>query len=177
MTSGLTARTIIPPPTAETPRLRLKPKAPTTGHVDGAWWPHSRNLPIELPALLEVLSVRLGPIERVSYNVTAWGPTVRKIEVEGRIVRLGGYRSQQADTVDVIGARQRLTLLVVPPQTTAAIAHQTLMAASHRGNIGTVGELLAPGATHVEPVGSARGDPTDAAVQSWELDGGRGSIG
>jgi hypothetical protein len=26
---------------AQTPRLRLKPKAPQSGYVDGAWWPHS----------------------------------------------------------------------------------------------------------------------------------------
>ncbi len=45
------------------PRLRLKPKAPTTGYVDGAWWPRSDDLAIELPDLLAVLSVRLGDIE------------------------------------------------------------------------------------------------------------------
>jgi hypothetical protein len=33
-------------------RLKLKPKAPTTGYVDGAWWPRSRDLSAELPALL-----------------------------------------------------------------------------------------------------------------------------
>jgi len=38
-----------------TPRLRLKPKAPGTGYVDGAWWPHSRSLVEELPDLLAVL--------------------------------------------------------------------------------------------------------------------------
>jgi hypothetical protein len=26
-------------PPEHTPRLRLKPKAPQTGYVDGAWWP------------------------------------------------------------------------------------------------------------------------------------------
>lgn len=36
-------------PPEKTPRLRLKPKAPTTGYVDGAWWPHSADLPTELP--------------------------------------------------------------------------------------------------------------------------------
>ena len=43
-------------PPEKTPRLRLKPKAPTSGYVDGAWWPHSDDLPIELPDLLAVLS-------------------------------------------------------------------------------------------------------------------------
>jgi hypothetical protein len=40
-------------------RPRLKPKAPTTGWVDGGWWPRSRDLPAELSGLLSVLAVRL----------------------------------------------------------------------------------------------------------------------
>ena len=47
-----------------TPRLRLMPKAPPTGHVDGAWWPRSDDRPNELPDLLAVLSVRLGDAAR-----------------------------------------------------------------------------------------------------------------
>jgi Family of unknown function (DUF5994) len=52
-------------PPENTPRLRLKPKAPTSGYVDGAWWPHTDGLPAELPDLLAVLTVRLGPVDRV----------------------------------------------------------------------------------------------------------------
>jgi len=55
-------------PPEHTPRLRLKPKAPLTGFVDGAWWPPSEDLTAELPDLLSVLSVRLGPISRLTYN-------------------------------------------------------------------------------------------------------------
>ncbi len=69
-------------PPEKTPRLRLKPKAPTSGYVDGAWWPHGDDLAIELPDLLAVLSVRLGPIDRVIYNVSEWaegpGQTARR---------------------------------------------------------------------------------------------------
>jgi hypothetical protein len=55
-----------------TPRLRLKPEAPTSGYVDGGWWPHGDDLPTELPDLLAVLSVPLGLIDRVIYNLTEW---------------------------------------------------------------------------------------------------------
>lgn len=115
-------------------RLRLKPKAPSIGWVDGGWWPRSRDLAAELPRLLSVLSVRLGPIERVSYHLGDWGPTVRKISFGGGVVRLAGYRSQHADTLDVLAARQRVTLLVVSPEATTQAAHAALMAAGHRGN-------------------------------------------
>lgn len=37
-----------------TPRLRLKRKAPLAGYVDGAWWPHSDDLPAELHDLVAV---------------------------------------------------------------------------------------------------------------------------
>ncbi len=45
------------PSSVHTPRLRLKPKAPQSGYVDGAWWPYSDDLTAELPDLLAVLSV------------------------------------------------------------------------------------------------------------------------
>src|ERR1700744_2118856 len=68
----------------KTPRLRLKPKAPTSGYVDGAWWPHGDDLAIELPDLLAVLSVRLGPIDRVIHNVSEWAEAPAHLPTGGR---------------------------------------------------------------------------------------------
>src|SRR5512132_2289997 len=81
-----------------TPRLRLKPKAATTGHVDGAWWPRSDHLAIELPDLLAVLSVRLGAVDRVMFNLAEWASVPRRLTTGGRAVRLDGYRRQPAST-------------------------------------------------------------------------------
>jgi hypothetical protein len=124
-------------------RLRLKPEALTTGYVDGAWWPRTRNLSAELPALLAVLAARPGRIERVSYELTAWRPHGRRLLIGGEVVRFEGFRSQRPGTVTVIGkGRQRLTLLVVPPDTDPAEAWRTLAAASQPGNVDSVDELL-----------------------------------
>jgi len=150
-------------------RLRLKPQAPTTGYVDGAWWPRSRDLVTELPALVAVLQIRLGRVERVSYNLTAWGPTERTIEVDGLVVRLAGYRSQHPDTVDVIGPRQQLTLLVVPPESSAQAAHRALMAAGRLGNTDPVEDLLRPDPLQ-PPVVRGGDEPEDE--QRWELESG-----
>ncbi len=137
-------------------RLKLKPKAPTTGYVDGAWWPRSRDLSAELPALLAVLAVRLGRVHRVSYNLTDWTAAPRRITVDGQPVRLGGFHSQHTHTVDVIGPNEpRITLLVIPPETKQATAQQALMRAGGRGNIDDVAALLTPVATtnsDAEPV-------------------------
>jgi hypothetical protein len=141
----------------------LKPRGPVTGFVDGAWWPRSRDLPAELPALLAVLAVRLGPVESVSYNLDAWGSTPRRITLDGRLVRLAGYRSRHPATIDVISGHHRVTLLVVPPAATPQAAQIMLMAAGRRANADPIEALLLAGAAD---------DADDEAQQRWDLDGG-----
>lgn len=131
-----------PEGTNQPPRLKLKPQAATTGQVDGAWWPRSRDMAAELPTLLTDLAARLGRVERVSYNLAAWAPTARKITIGGAVVRLGGYRTQHPDTVDVLGARQQLTLLVVPPEASPQAARRALNTAAQPGNTDGIAELL-----------------------------------
>jgi hypothetical protein len=149
-------------------RLRLKPRGPVTGFVDGGWWPRSHDLPAELPALLAVLAIRMGPVESVSYNLDAWAPTPRRITLDGRLVRLAGYRSQHPATIDVISAAHRVTLLVVAPDATPEVAYGALMAAGHRGNADRVDALLL--ARSAAP--AAAGDADEVAQQRWDLDGG-----
>jgi Family of unknown function (DUF5994) len=151
-------------------RLRLKPQGPTGGHVDGGWWPRSRDLAAELPSLLAVLAVRLGRIERFTYHLTDWRPAPRTIICGGGVVRLGGYRTQPAGTVNVLADSQRVTLLVVPPQTPPQNAHAALMAAGHRGNTDDVEALLAA----CLPTTPLFDGEREAALERWELDGGHG---
>jgi hypothetical protein len=127
-------------------RLKLKPKGAVAGHVDGAWWPRSLDLSAELPALVEVLAVRLGRVERVSYHLAAWDAAPRRIGVGRELLRLGGFRAQNPHTVDVIaGSGPRVTLLVVPPGTDAATAHRVLLRAGRRDNAESADELLTRG--------------------------------
>jgi Family of unknown function (DUF5994) len=138
-------------PPEHTPRLRLKPKAPQNGYVDGAWWPHSEDLAVELPDLLSVLSVRLGPIGRVIYNLNEWGTPPTKLATGGRTVRLDGYRIQPVNTVEVLGLnRTRIVLLVVSPHADPDQAHAIMMTAAGPGNASTV-ESLMVSAAETEP--------------------------
>jgi uncharacterized protein DUF5994 len=146
-------------------RLRLKPRGPVTGFVDGGWWPRSRDLPAELPALLAVLAVRMGSVESVSYHLEDWGPTPRRITVDGRLVRLAGYRSQHPATIDVLSAGHRVTLLVVPPETAAHTAHGVLMVAGRRANTDSIDALLLTRAAD-------SADADEVAQRQWDLDGG-----
>ena len=127
-----------------TPRLRLKAKAPATGHVDGAWWPHSDDLVKELPDLLAVLSVRLGTVDRVLFNLAEWAKAPGRLLTGGRAVRLDGYRIQPAHTLEVLGmGHEKLLLLVVPPDTDADLAHAAMMTAAATDDISSVADLLA----------------------------------
>ena len=139
MTSGPHSRSS----PAQPLRLRLKPKGPVTGYVDGGWWPRSRDLTAELPELAAVLSVRLGPIERISYAMDAWATPSGRVEVDGRRVRLEGFRSQDRDVVAVTGSNgRRVSLLVVPPDAGDTAGHDAMMAAAHRDNTDSPRSIL-----------------------------------
>jgi hypothetical protein len=124
----------IPPPAAE-PRLQLEPAAPATGHVDGTWWPGGRDLAAELPALLAALAGQLGRIDRVTYHLGDWPDPPRRVTFDDGVVRLEGFRSQPAGSLTVIGwDRHRITVLVVPPETTPDVAQHVLMTAVDANN-------------------------------------------
>jgi Family of unknown function (DUF5994) len=163
------------PPRA--PRLMLKPeigpRVASTGHVDGAWWPRSRDLAAELPVLAKALAAWLGRVERVSYNLAVWGDTVRRTQVDGVPVRLAGYRSQDPDTVDVLGHSHRITLLVVPPEATEVAGHQAMVLAADPTDTGSPTQLLvAAGVSAAAPIPEARA-ATDDAEGRWEAEGGQ----
>ncbi|MDI9916456.1 DUF5994 family protein [Rhodococcus sp. IEGM 1379] len=133
---------------AQIPRLRLKPEPQSTttvpiGSVDGAWWPYSTDLEAELPELLAVLITRVGPIDRVAYDLNGWDSRPTRLPFAGRSVRLDGYRFQPHSTVYVSGLDgKRPVILVVPPHCDPDAAHRTLTVAAESGNETTVAELL-----------------------------------
>ena len=80
--------------------------------------------PAQDDALLDVLWTACRNVTRVSYNLEFWDAAPRRIEVEGRVVRLGGFRRQSPlllSLVDTWG-REHIDLLVIPPQTDVDVA-------------------------------------------------------
>ena len=97
----------------------------------------------QLPDLLSVLSVRLGPIGRVIYNVDEWAKPPAKLATGGRTVRLDGYRLQPFNTFEVLGLKcNKLVLLVVSPHADPEQAHAIMMTAAGPDNASTVESLL-----------------------------------
>ncbi|WP_327114083.1 DUF5994 family protein [Nocardia sp. NBC_01730] len=125
------ARHRVPP--EYTPRLRLKAKTERGGYIDGAWWPRSGDLTAELPDLLAVLAVRLGPIWRVVYDPAGWSSAPRQLTVGDRAIRLDAYPFQLWNTMYVFGSDSDLIVLrVIPSATEDEPAHSALMAAVGR---------------------------------------------
>ena len=130
-------------PRVRTPRLRLKPKAPRGGHVDGAWWPRSDDLTTELPDLNAVLSFRLGEIDRVTYNVNEWIEAPAQLTTGGRAVQLDGGHRPPSNTIEVTGrTRSKIVLLVVPWYTAPDYAYVIVMSAAAPNDASSVDTLL-----------------------------------
>ena len=162
-------------------RLLLKPHTTPTGYLDGGWWPRSRDLSAELPAMLRVLATRLGPVGRVSFAMSAWEPVPRRILIDGHVVRLDGFCSQSEHVLDAIGADgQRVSLLVVPPETASLAGQRALRLAAAPANtdapaqiLAAAGALLARVMLHMGASRAVNEGRDDAAAGRWEMDGGR----
>ncbi|MGD6755702.1 DUF5994 family protein [Streptomyces sp. BH105] len=122
-----------PPPN---PEARVALKSPT-GHglLDGAWWPRSRDLAAQLPALVGMLDPLWGRITRVAVNSTLWPVVPREVPVDGRLLKVGwltpGLDPHQL--LLLVRGTSRFDLLVIPPETGAASAARLMAGACTRG--------------------------------------------
>ena len=134
-------------PVASSPdRIALRSATDVGSFVDGGWWPDSLDLVAQLPALLlagEAAGYR--PARRVSFALTSWdGPTPRHSTMLDRVVKLGGFRSQDPAELSLIDSSgwRRMTLVVVPPGTDPAVARRALELASTDGDRHRAAEIL-----------------------------------
>ena len=101
-------------------RVSLRADAGSGGSpFDGGWFPRSNDLSVELPELIAELDRRGVRIERFTYALDAWLPLPRKLVLQDRIVRTGGFRSMDPQVVCLTWdeGTKRADLLVVPPGT------------------------------------------------------------
>jgi hypothetical protein len=100
---------------------------------DGAWWPRTRVLADELPELIAALPERYGRIVRVSYSMVFWDDEPRRLTVDGRLLRLGGFRTSDPYALSLLAAsgEDRIDLLVVAPEAGAARTARVLDAVAN----------------------------------------------
>ncbi len=145
-------------------RLSLRPSGPQVGLLDGAWWPRSRDLRDELPALAAQLDPLWGRITRVAVNPAYWSAVPREVPVRGHVVKVGGFRTAQ-DPHQLLLLSYRIgrwDLLVVPPEADPDVAARLMAAACDPRVVRTASSLIAAQAMAA----------TAAAVAAWEVEGG-----
>lgn len=129
-------------------RLRLDHDV-ARGGLDGAWWPHSRDLAQQSADLVDHFPTEIGRVARLLYSGPDWDrdgdtPQVRRIRTEHGSVKLGSFPSDDTHVMVVtLASRERLRLLVVPWDADAALAESAMEAAADTDDNRTAEQLLA----------------------------------
>ncbi|MBT2479686.1 DUF5994 family protein [Streptomyces sp. ISL-94] len=149
-------------------RLSLTPRTTLAGQLDGAWWPRSRDLEAELPALADALDEPWGRITRVTVNPTRWPVIPHTVPVAGHTLHVGWFAEQDPDKLFLLsGIVGRWDLLVIPPETAPAAAARLMTAAAIPGSVLTARALMAAEAV----IGGGMRDAR-SRVEDWESEGG-----
>jgi hypothetical protein len=149
-------------------RLSLTPKTTLDGLLDGAWWPRSRDLTAELPALVGALEERYGRITRVTVNPTRWPVVPHKVPATGHTVHVGWFTEQDPDKMILLSYTVgRCDLLVIPTETEPAAAARLLTAAAIPGSVLSAGVLMSDEAATGRRMRDAR-----SSEDAWETNGG-----
>ncbi|MEU7578684.1 DUF5994 family protein [Streptomyces sp. NPDC041068] len=178
----MTVLTARPPPTAPTAkpsdrpplRLSVKPPGPPSGLLDGAWWPHSRDLTRELPALTDLLDPLWGRITRVTVNPTYWPVVPRKVPVNGHVVKVGWFRAEQDPHQLLLLSYHvgRWDLLIIPPETDAEAAARLMAAACDPRIVRTGSALIADELDRPIAAPAGADPPGRTQAEAWEAEGG-----
>ncbi|MFE1555848.1 DUF5994 family protein [Streptomyces sp. NPDC058734] len=138
--------------------LRLETTRSREGLLDGAWWPRTREIETELPALISVLTGHLGPITRVGVDASAWNGVPTRLVVDDRVVHLDSDPVGDDTVLITRGDNDHFALLVVPPDTTADVAREAMARAVRADNITEAAQILI--ATTPGPAEGATAAPT-----------------
>ncbi|MGA5554968.1 DUF5994 family protein [Streptomyces lavendulocolor] len=174
MTATIERTTLTERPVSSSPvRLSLVPAGSVPGLLDGAWWPRSRDLARELPALTDALDVPWGRVTRVTVNPTHWPVIPRKVAVTGHTVHVGWFTDEQDPHKLILlsYARGRMDLLVIPPEAGVATAARLMSAARAPGGLLTASGLMAGEDEALE------GTEARHREEDWETDGGAAPAG
>ena len=96
-------------------RLELRHHGPVGVVLDGAWWPRSREPIVELTNLVTALAARHMSVRHVMLTAGAWDSHPHRIQIDGRVVRLGWFATLDASLLIAdTDSDRRVDLLIVP---------------------------------------------------------------
>jgi len=122
--------------------LRLETTRSRQGTFDGAWWPRSRDVATELPALVSALTEYLGPITRVGLDAAAWEQLPTRLVLDDRVVHIDSFPVGDDTVLITRGDKDYFSLLVVPPHATPEMARDAMAHAVRAGDITPAEQIL-----------------------------------
>lgn len=135
--------------------LRLATTHAREGILDGAWWPRSRDIGAELPALVAALTEHLGPLVRVGLDSDAWEELPTRLIIDDRVVHIDSFPVGD-DTILITRNDQDLfSLLVIPPHATPDAARTAMARSVRADNLAPAKQILIDTGT-----GTGRARPT-----------------
>ncbi len=149
--------------------IRLTVASPLGDPIDGAWWPYTTAVARELPQLIEALEHVVGDVADISINWTALEGVPNLDSLQHRGAAVPGRIARPQRVMTVTGSRARVRLLVVPSQTSTALAVMVLRRAAR----------LPVFAVHLDTEACQAADAIVAAARtecSTEMSGGRESL-
>ena len=147
-------------------RIRLD-NSFSSGPLDGAWWPQSRDLQEEAADLIDNFPHRVGRISRRLYSRPDWdsdagASSAHKIRAARGFVKVGSFPSDDTHLVVLsMASGYRLRLLVVPHDTDAERAEEIMEQAADDRNTQRPAQLL----------GLDGPDQSHIGQQIWDNDG------
>jgi hypothetical protein len=132
--------------------LRLETTHDRRGVLDGAWWPRSRDVAVELPGLISALAERLGPLVRVGLDSRAWDGLPTRLVVDGRVVHIDASPVGDDTVLVTRGDQDIFSLLVVPPDSPPGAARAAMAQAVRADNLKGAEQILVDtGSEHLAP--------------------------
>ncbi|MEJ3744957.1 DUF5994 family protein [Actinomycetes bacterium KLBMP 9797] len=149
------------------PRLRVEPTGSRRTLLDGGWWPRSTDPVAELPGLVLAIDELRGPVTRLILAARGWDTYPHRLGIAHRILLLTFFVSQPVCLLTALCAnRDRVDLLVIPPQTADGTADAAMsLAATADNRIHAEHILLTVSALSPRPA-------DNAAEQARAADGG-----
>jgi len=132
-------------------------------HLDGGWWPQSRDLAIELADLVDHFPPQLGTVVQAGFSPSDWDPAPHRIPVFHGSVEVGSFASDDPHVLILNTSDHAvLRVLVVPPGMSLDQGEEALLAAATPGYAYTAASLLDTVSEYPDV------DPDD----QWTRDGG-----
>lgn len=116
-------------------RLHMAAEKPGRNHLDGGWWPRSRDLAVELADLVDHFPPQFGQIVRALASPPDWEPAPRRIPVAAGYVKVGALPRDDTHLIHLnTSDGSVLHVLVVPPDFSDDQGDEALLAAATSGN-------------------------------------------